>query len=122
MFQVWIHFAHRMGALLVTGAILTLAIEVIRNRDKYPRAIKRPVWLLLHLLGAQLTLGILTILLRKPADVASLHVAVGALVLVTSFVLSVRGFRLYSSALRSRPEPQAATASACPFAEEAVPV
>jgi heme A synthase len=40
------------------------------------------------------TLGILTVLLRKPADVASAHVAVGALILVTTFTLAVRAWRL----------------------------
>ena len=33
-----------------------------------------------------MTLGVLTVLLRKPADVASTHVAVGALVLVTEIL------------------------------------
>jgi len=46
-----------------------------------------PAVILLVLLMAQVTLGVLTVLLRKPADVASSHVAVGALVLVTSFVM-----------------------------------
>jgi len=50
--------------------------------------------LLIVLLAAQLTLGVLTVMLRKPADVVSAHVAVGALVLVTSFVLTVRAARL----------------------------
>lgn len=122
MFQVWINFAHRCGALLVTGAILVLAIEVIGAGHGYPGAIKGPVYLLLVLVAGQLTLGVLTIWLRKPADVASLHVAVGALVLVTSFILSVRGLRLYSWALRGPSKPQAAPLSACPFAEDAVPV
>jgi heme A synthase len=49
------------------------------------------------LLFTQLTLGVLTVLLRKPADIASAHVAVGALVLVTTFVLAVRSMRLYSA-------------------------
>ncbi len=47
------------------------------------------------LLMAQLTLGVLTVLWRKPADLASAHVAVGALVLVTAFVLAVRAAKLY---------------------------
>jgi heme A synthase len=47
------------------------------------------------LLLVQLALGVLTVLLRKPADVASAHVAVGALTLVTTFVLTVRSVRLF---------------------------
>ena len=53
-----------------------------------------PAAILLLLLAAQVTLGVLTVLLRKPADVASAHVAVGALVLMTSFVLTARAGRL----------------------------
>jgi heme A synthase len=41
---------------------------------------------------------VLTVLLKKPADIASAHVAVGALVLVTTIVLAVRSLRLYSPA------------------------
>ena len=52
--------------------------------------------LLIALLLAQITLGVLTVLLKKPADITSAHVAVGALVLVTTFVLAVRSMRLYS--------------------------
>jgi cytochrome c oxidase assembly protein subunit 15 len=111
LFQVWIQFAHRIGALLVSGAILALVVEVFRNRQFYPSAIKRPAFLLVLLLLLQLTLGVLTVVLRKPADVASAHAAVGALVLVTCFILSVRGLRLYSSAMRARRSAPLAAAS-----------
>jgi len=122
MFQVWIQFAHRIGALLVSGAILALAIEVFRKRQFYPPAIKRPAVVLFILLAIQLTLGVLTVLLRKPADVASAHVAVGALVLVTSFILSVRGLRLYSWAIRRRPGVSPAAQPARAFAESSAVV
>ena len=47
-------------------------------------------YLVLLLLTVQVTLGILTVLLRKPADIASAHVAVGALLLVANWVIAVR--------------------------------
>ena len=50
------------------------------------------------LIAAQLTLGVCTVLYRKPADVASAHVAVGALVLVTAFVTAARAARLHAFA------------------------
>lgn len=103
--QVWIHFAHRFGALLVTVLVLALAATVLRRYRMHPRLL-RPAALLVVLLAAQLTLGMLTVLLGKPADVASAHVAVGALVLVTSFVLTVRAARLYRD---SRPSLKAAS-------------
>jgi heme A synthase len=45
---------------------------------------------ILGLLILQVTLGILTVLLRKPADIASAHVAVGSLLLVTVWVTAMR--------------------------------
>ena len=92
--QIWIHFLHRLGAIGVTAMILTLATFVFRHYRTQPR-LSRPAAVLIGLLMVQLTLGVLTVLLRKPADIASAHVAVGALVLVTSFVLMAGAIRLY---------------------------
>jgi cytochrome c oxidase assembly protein subunit 15 len=99
--QIWLHFGHRVGAIVVTAMILILATLISRNHRR-ERAILIPGVTLLVLLVAQLTLGVLTVLLRKPADIASLHVAVGALVLVTTFVLTVRAMRLYSPIWRTQ--------------------
>jgi cytochrome c oxidase assembly protein subunit 15 len=98
--QVWLAFGHRIGAIVVSLFLLLLVYKVVRlNR----RSLLWPAIVLGGLLLTQLTLGVLTVLLRKPADVASAHVAVGALVLVTTFVLATRAFRLY------RPRPGAAS-------------
>lgn len=95
--QVWLHFAHRVGAVVVSILVLWLAWTVVGRYRMHPRLV-RPGLLLVVLLAVQLTLGVLTVLLRKPADVASSHVAVGALVLVTSFVLTARAARLFGPA------------------------
>jgi len=92
--QVWLHFGHRLGAVFVSIMVLALAALVLRRYRTQPKLLV-PAVLLIALLLVQLTLGVLTVLLRKPADVASAHVAVGALVLVTSFVLTARAVRLY---------------------------
>ena len=68
--QIWLHFGHRIGAILVTIMVLTLAVIVIRRYRTQPKLLV-PAVLLIALLLAQLTLGVLTVLLRKPADVAS---------------------------------------------------
>ncbi|HSV15436.1 MAG TPA: COX15/CtaA family protein, partial [Tepidisphaeraceae bacterium] len=91
--QVWLHFAHRVGAIVVTIALVTL-IGVILLRHR--RTLLIPAVTLSLLLLGQLTLGVLTVYFRKPADIASLHVAVGALVLVTTFSIAVAAMRLYS--------------------------
>ena len=93
--QVWLAFGHRVGALLVTLFVVSLAVVVVLRRRRQPGLTGLALTLLILLL-AQLTLGVLTVLKKKPADIASAHVAVGALVLVTTFVLAVRSMRLYS--------------------------
>lgn len=98
--KVWLHFGHRLGAIVVSAVLLMLIVKVLRLHRGRPDLLL-PALLLVALLLTQLTLGALTVLLRKPADVASAHVAVGALVLVTTFVLAARSVRLY------RPRPVA---------------
>ena len=93
--QIWLQFSHRLGAIGVSITLVWLITMVfVRHRGR--KDLTRPALLLGFLLLAQLTLGVLTVYLRKPADVASTHVAVGALVLATSFTIAVRAIRLYS--------------------------
>lgn len=96
MGQIWLHFAHRIGALIVTILLLSLIAHVIYH-NRRDRKLLAPAIALFFLLASQITLGILTVLWRKPADIASAHVAVGALTLVTTFVLAVRARHLYSN-------------------------
>jgi heme a synthase len=104
--QIAFHYAHRVGALLVTVACLSLIATIFLCHRT--RALLLPAGILFVLLLTQLTLGIFTVLMRKPADIASFHVAVGALCLVTTFTIAVRAFRLYAhvgSAVRTIPQP-----------------
>jgi cytochrome c oxidase assembly protein subunit 15 len=94
LYQIHIHFVHRIGALIVLIATWWLAVSVVRRHGNQP-ALLRPATLLLVLILAQFVLGALTVLMRKPADVATAHVAVGALALVTSFTIFMRACRLY---------------------------
>jgi cytochrome c oxidase assembly protein subunit 15 len=94
--QVWMHFAHRIGAIIVTIATITLATMALRDRNRR-QGLTAPSLTLIALLLTQLSLGVLTVLLRKPADIASAHVAVGALVLVTTVLIAMRAARLYAS-------------------------
>lgn len=88
--QVWLHFTHRVGAVVVTAVAVALIALVVRRHREF----LVPALVIAGLLAAQVTLGVLTVLRRKPADVASLHVAVGALLLVTAFTLTVRAARV----------------------------
>jgi cytochrome c oxidase assembly protein subunit 15 len=99
--QVWLHMGHRIGAVLVaiTTLLASLMALLYHRRQKIMVV---PALLLIVLLAGQITLGAMTVLMRKPADIASLHVAVGALTLVTMFVMTVASVRLSA-------KPQAAT-------------
>jgi cytochrome c oxidase assembly protein subunit 15 len=105
--QIWLHMGHRIGAIVVTVVLSWLIVLSLRRKWDYP-GLRSLAWLLIALLLTQLTLGVLTVLYRKPADIASSHVAVGALILVTTFALTVRGIRLYSG--HTRPVEAAAKA------------
>jgi cytochrome c oxidase assembly protein subunit 15 len=98
--QVWLHMSHRIGAIVVS-TMLSALITISLTRFRANRWLLRPTLAVIALLLAQLTLGVLTVLMRKPADIASLHVATGALLLATTVVLTVRATRCYSRAFRS---------------------
>jgi cytochrome c oxidase assembly protein subunit 15 len=87
-----IHFTHRVGALLVTMAVLTLFTHV-RSRYRDRPELMRPAALIVALVAVQVTLGALTVLSRRDPWINSFHVVCGALVLTTSLVLTLRSWR-----------------------------
>jgi len=90
--KIAIHFAHRVGALTVTLLILATIGHVFFHHRRR-RELRNPAILLLILLTLQITLGALTVLSQKQFIINSLHVVNGALVLVTSLVLTLRAHR-----------------------------
>ncbi len=91
-FGVAIHYAHRVGALLVTVAVFALAGHVFYHH-RGRRELTRPAALLLALLVSQVTLGALVVLSGRQEIINTAHVANGALVLVTTLVLTLWTFR-----------------------------
>lgn len=90
-----IQMAHRVGAVLITVAILAAAAAVWLTPGSAP-ILRRwsAVWVLLVFL--QFALGAFTIWTNKAADVATTHVAVGALTLVLGSLLTAISWRLQS--------------------------
>ena len=87
-----IHYAHRVGAVIVS--LLGLAtIGHVLYHHRREGGLRRPAILLFVLLALQVTLGALTVLSGKEYVINSLHVVTGALVLATSLVLTLRSFR-----------------------------
>ncbi len=88
-----VHFAHRLGALIVLLAILATSAHVwFHHRAR--GHLTRPATLLVILVLMQVTLGALTVLSRLHEVVNSLHVVCGASVLATSLVLTLRSWRV----------------------------
>jgi cytochrome c oxidase assembly protein subunit 15 len=90
-----LHFAHRIGALVVTALTLLAAGLIWRRHGGRPE-FRRGAWLLVLLVAIQVTLGALVILSGKQPVINTMHVATGALVLATSLVVTLRAFRLRS--------------------------
>jgi cytochrome c oxidase assembly protein subunit 15 len=87
------HFAHRVGALVVTIAILATVGHVwYHHRGR--RELMRPALLLLALLIVQVTLGAFVIWTGLQPIVNTAHVVNGAMVLATSLVLTLRSERV----------------------------
>jgi cytochrome c oxidase assembly protein subunit 15 len=89
--KVAIHFAHRVGALVVTLAILATASHVFYHHRRR-RELVRPAFLLLMLVSMQVTLGAFVIWSGMDPVTNTAHVVNGALVLGTSLVLTLRSF------------------------------
>jgi heme A synthase len=91
--QMIVHLLHRFWAVVVSAMVIWTATKVFREQ-RGNSLLRRPAMLLVALLVAQVTLGILTILTEKQFTITSLHVTTGALTLATSLVLTVRARHL----------------------------
>lgn len=90
-----LQMAHRVGAVLITAAILAAA-AAIWFMPGSARILRRWTAVWVGLVFIQFTLGACTIWTNKAADVATTHVAVGALTLVLGVLLTAMSWRLQS--------------------------
>ncbi len=90
--RVAIHFTHRAWAVVVSVVLVWTACRVLRAHETRSE-LTRPSVALLALLVVQLALGALVIWTGKAVAVTTLHVVVGAAVLGTSLVLTLRVWR-----------------------------
>ena len=90
---VAIHYAHRVGALIVALAIAATSGHVwYHHRGR--KELTRPAMLLVCLVLAQVTLGAFVIWSGKDVAINTTHVITGALTLATSLVLTLRSHRV----------------------------
>ena len=88
--QVMIHFIHRLGAVLVTGAIgyYVFRYHSFLKRHQLPNM---TLWLMVIIVIIQITLGVATVLSERSPYIASFHVVTGAVLLglCTLFILRI---------------------------------
>lgn len=86
--QIYLHMSHRLGALIVFGHVLGCLVKLRRAvGPTHPLARVAGGWFML--ICVQAGLGIWTVLSNKAADIATLHVLVGAASLVTGALLAL---------------------------------
>ncbi|HUP20897.1 MAG TPA: COX15/CtaA family protein [Gemmatimonadota bacterium] len=103
-FPVRIHFAHRVGALIVAATALWTSARILRAHRDIP-ALARPAGLLAGLVALQIALGGWTVLSYKNPWVTTAHLGVGALLFATALVLTLRAGRVLAPARGPAPAP-----------------
>jgi cytochrome c oxidase assembly protein subunit 15 len=91
--RVAIHFAHRVGALVVTLIAVTLATVIFTAARPHAR-LTRAAAGLMGTVAAQVALGASVIWLRRDPVITSLHVVNGAAVLTLALLLAMRATKL----------------------------
>ena len=99
--QIAVHYAHRVGALIVTLAVAATVGHVWYHHS-HRSELRRPALMLASLVLAQVTLGAFVIWSEKNVAINTAHVVVGALTLATSLVLTLRSHQVrFSEAARA---------------------
>ena len=85
-FQIWLQMVHRFLALIIATAIIAFCVRAWREAQNFA-ALKRLSVLWVTLVLCQIALGAWVIWSNKAADIATAHVALGAVML--SFGVSI---------------------------------
>jgi heme A synthase len=72
--------------------VIWTAIRIVKEY-RAQKHLLRPVLLMVGLVAVQILLGAITVLTQKTIAPTTFHVAVGALILATSLVLTLRTYR-----------------------------
>jgi cytochrome c oxidase assembly protein subunit 15 len=88
-----VHFAHRVGALVVALVVVATSAHIWYHHRGLPR-LTRPATLIVLLVVIQVALGAATVLTKRNVWINSFHVVCGAMVLATSIVISLRSWRV----------------------------
>lgn len=107
MTQVAVHFAHRLGAVVIALVLVGLVLAARRHRATHP-VLHRGAWVLVSLVTTQIVLGAGVIHTALSPFVASVHVLFGASILGYAAILALRALPLEFGALAQGVGPGAA--------------
>ena len=110
-FQIWLQMAHRFVAFIIAMAVIAFALRVRRDAPR-SAALKRLSLLWVALVICQIALGAWTIWSNKAADVATAHVALGAVMLSFGVSISAICWRILAVSLHGAPGGRALPISA----------
>ena len=103
-FQIWLQMIHRVMAVGILVAVAVVAWAARRSNSALPLRRLAMAWL--GLILVQVALGAWTIWSNKAADVATAHVLVGALSLVTGVLGCIISFRRFTGAIEAQSVPK----------------
>jgi Uncharacterized protein required for cytochrome oxidase assembly len=86
--QIWIQMAHRLMAVIIAVTVIAFAWRARRS----VRVVRGWSLLWVVMVLGQIGLGAWTIWSKKAADIATMHVALGALILLVGALLTLRLF------------------------------
>ncbi len=95
-FQIWLQMTHRFVALLIAIGVIAFCSRVWKDARQVPALNRLSIWWVVFLV-VQLTLGAWTIWSNKAADIATAHVAVGAIMLSFGVSISAVCWRISGS-------------------------
>lgn len=101
-FQIWLQMTHRFVAVLIAIGVIAFARRVSRDAPR-SSALRRLSILWVALVICQIALGAWTIWSNKAADVATAHVALGAVMLSFGVSISAICWRIFALAGHGAP-------------------
>jgi heme a synthase len=101
-FPITIHFAHRVGAVIVTILLVAFVWRLLRAAQS-GRWLQGGAFAIVALLAVQIFLGALTVLTMKNEFAATMHMLFGAFLLAVTWVSAFLCFRLPLAAMNPTP-------------------
>ncbi|HEU0209015.1 MAG TPA: COX15/CtaA family protein, partial [Candidatus Udaeobacter sp.] len=103
--QIWLQLTHRFVALIIAAFVITFWF-LVRAHSRQSRSLRSLSSWWVCLVACQIVLGAWTIWSNKAADIATAHVAVGAIIFALGVALVAICMRLAQTKEAVEPMPQ----------------